>query len=124
WRCSSRGSGTSGTEVAMRIVCQRCAAAYAIEDRLIGPKGVRAQCPRCRHLQLVHREAEPEPAPTLSAERAHEEVTKTATVPGPPSEPARLRCLTCGAELEDPFDRALGVCESCRRREVTPQEGD
>ncbi|HEX4622199.1 MAG TPA: zinc-ribbon domain-containing protein, partial [Myxococcaceae bacterium] len=89
----------------MRIVCQRCAAAYAIEDRLIGPKGVRAQCPRCRNLQLVHREAEP----------PHEEVTKTATVPGPPSEP-RLRCLTCGAELEDPFDRALGVCESCRRR--------
>ncbi|WP_223634218.1 zinc-ribbon domain-containing protein [Corallococcus sp. EGB] len=41
----------------MRIVCQKCAAAYAIDDRLITPKGVRAQCPRCRHLQLVKREA-------------------------------------------------------------------
>ncbi|HEX4622620.1 MAG TPA: tetratricopeptide repeat protein, partial [Myxococcaceae bacterium] len=50
-------------------------------------------------------------------------MTKTATVPGPPTE-ARLSCLTCGAELEDPFDRALGVCESCRRREVAPKEAD
>jgi cellulose synthase operon protein C len=41
----------------MRIVCQKCAAAYAIDDRLISPKGVRAQCPRCRHLQLVKRDA-------------------------------------------------------------------
>ena len=41
----------------MRIVCQKCAAAYAIDDRLISAKGVRAQCPRCRHLQLVKREA-------------------------------------------------------------------
>ncbi|NOK13426.1 zinc-ribbon domain-containing protein, partial [Corallococcus exercitus] len=41
----------------MRIVCQKCAAAYAIDDRLITTKGVRAQCPRCRHLQLVKREA-------------------------------------------------------------------
>ena len=40
----------------MRIVCQKCAAAYAIDDRLISPKGVRAQCPRCRHLQIVKRE--------------------------------------------------------------------
>jgi predicted Zn finger-like uncharacterized protein len=48
----------------MRIVCQKCAAAYAIDDRLISPKGVRAQCPRCRHLQLVKKEAgAPEAAP-------------------------------------------------------------
>src|SRR5690348_11453920 len=40
----------------MRIVCQKCAAAYAIDDRLISPKGVRAQCPRCRHLQLVKKD--------------------------------------------------------------------
>ncbi|MBN1209348.1 MAG: zinc-ribbon domain-containing protein [Myxococcaceae bacterium] len=56
----------------MRIVCQKCAAAYAIDDRLISPKGVRAQCPRCRHLQLVKRDAAPEasapaaPAPQLA----------------------------------------------------------
>ncbi|MFP2933399.1 zinc-ribbon domain-containing protein, partial [Pyxidicoccus sp. 3LG] len=53
----------------MRIVCQKCAAAYAIDDRLITAKGVRAQCPRCRNLQLVRRDptaapADGAPAPT------------------------------------------------------------
>ncbi|RJS20795.1 gliding motility protein [Corallococcus sp. H22C18031201] len=54
----------------MRIVCQKCAAAYAIDDRLISPKGVRAQCPRCRHLQLVKRDptASAAGAPALGAE--------------------------------------------------------
>ncbi len=54
----------------MRIVCQKCSAAYAIDDKFVTPKGVRAQCPRCRHLQLVKREgaaagppAAPVPAP-------------------------------------------------------------
>lgn len=52
----------------MKIVCQKCAAAYAIDDRLISPKGVRAQCPRCRHLQLVKREtAGPPPEPVAPA---------------------------------------------------------
>ncbi|QSQ27442.1 zinc-ribbon domain-containing protein [Pyxidicoccus parkwayensis] len=46
----------------MRIVCQKCAAAYAIDDRLITAKGVRAQCPRCRHLQLVRRDSTAAPA--------------------------------------------------------------
>ncbi|MFP2912122.1 zinc-ribbon domain-containing protein, partial [Pyxidicoccus sp. 3LFB2] len=46
----------------MRIVCQKCAAAYAIDDRLITAKGVRAQCPRCRHLQLVRRDPTAAPA--------------------------------------------------------------
>ncbi len=37
----------------MRIVCEKCAAAYAIDDRLITPRGIRAQCPRCRHQHLL-----------------------------------------------------------------------
>ncbi|MBL8918431.1 MAG: zinc-ribbon domain-containing protein [Myxococcaceae bacterium] len=37
----------------MRIVCQKCSAAYAIDDKFVTEKGVRAQCPRCRHLQMV-----------------------------------------------------------------------
>ena len=41
----------------MRIVCQKCSAAYAIDDKLVTPKGIRAQCPRCRHLQLVKSDA-------------------------------------------------------------------
>ncbi|MFT3837168.1 MAG: tetratricopeptide repeat protein [Myxococcaceae bacterium] len=40
----------------MRIVCEKCSAAYAIDDKFITPKGIRAQCPRCRHLQLVKRD--------------------------------------------------------------------
>jgi cellulose synthase operon protein C len=40
----------------MRIVCQKCSAAYAVDDKLLTPKGVRAQCPRCRTLQLVKKE--------------------------------------------------------------------
>ncbi len=40
----------------MRIVCQKCSAAYAIDDKFVTPKGVRAQCPRCRHLQLVKKD--------------------------------------------------------------------
>ncbi len=47
----------------MRIVCQKCSAAYAIDDKFVTPKGVRAQCPRCRHLQLVKREGADAPAP-------------------------------------------------------------
>ncbi|WP_338867009.1 zinc-ribbon domain-containing protein [Myxococcus stipitatus] len=46
----------------MRIVCQKCAAAYAIDDRLITAKGVRAQCPRCRNLQLVRRDSSAVPS--------------------------------------------------------------
>ncbi len=40
----------------MRIVCQKCSSAYAIDDKFVTSKGVRAQCPRCRHLQLVKRD--------------------------------------------------------------------
>lgn len=54
----------------MRIVCQKCSAAYAIDDKFVTPKGVRAQCPRCRHLQLVKKDdaaAAPAPAPAPAA---------------------------------------------------------
>ncbi|MDX2013426.1 MAG: tetratricopeptide repeat protein [Myxococcaceae bacterium] len=51
----------------MRIVCQKCSAAYAIDDKFVTEKGVRAQCPRCRHLQMVKKgddaSAAPPPAP-------------------------------------------------------------
>ncbi|QAT86454.1 putative adventurous gliding motility protein [Corallococcus coralloides] len=65
----------------MRIVCQKCAAAYAIDDRLITTKGVRAQCPRCRHLQLVKREASAASV-TAPAEGA---VPPAAAEPKPPA---------------------------------------
>ncbi|EPX63229.1 hypothetical protein D187_005634 [Cystobacter fuscus DSM 2262] len=70
----------------MRITCQKCAAAYAIDDRVITPKGVRAQCPRCRHLQLVKREesassAEPAPEPAPAAKPAAAKPAAAAAKP-------------------------------------------
>ncbi|MCY1014916.1 zinc-ribbon domain-containing protein [Pyxidicoccus sp. MSG2] len=66
----------------MRIVCQKCAAAYAIDDRLITAKGVRAQCPRCRHLQLVRRD--PTAAPAVGAPAPTPQPAAPAT-PAPPT---------------------------------------
>ncbi|WP_375760278.1 zinc-ribbon domain-containing protein [Corallococcus exercitus] len=70
----------------MRIVCQKCAAAYAIDDRLITTKGVRAQCPRCRHLQLVKREASAASvtAPAEGAAPPAAEPQPPAAAPAPP----------------------------------------
>lgn len=69
----------------MKIVCQKCAAAYAIDDRLISPKGVRAQCPRCRHLQLVKRETVgPPPEPVAPAASAPQPAPRAAA----PARPA------------------------------------
>jgi predicted Zn finger-like uncharacterized protein len=57
----------------MRIACQKCSASYAIDDKFVTAKGVRAQCPRCRHLQLVKKDdpavgaAAPPPAPVPPA---------------------------------------------------------
>src|SRR6185503_3172122 len=66
----------------MRIVCQKCAAAYAIDDRLISPKGVRAQCPRCRHLQLVKRDASAPDASMPAAPQAAAPRPMSSAPPG------------------------------------------
>ncbi len=164
----------------MRIVCQKCAAAYAIEDRL-SPKGARARCPRCQHIQWVRREdALPRVAsPTIPAMPIPRYASPTVpampipsaaspTVPAmpipraafpsssPPTKgalalpfdepdeaerngevdseliddrllaprlaerhsPARdgAACASCGEELKDAFDRALGTCTRCSAR--------
>ncbi|AKQ67183.1 DNA gyrase subunit B [Myxococcus hansupus] len=75
----------------MRIVCQKCAAAYAIDDKLITAKGVRAQCPRCRNLQLVRRD--PSAAP--------------AQAPQPPA-PVTLTPVTGAAPASNPADDLFG----------------
>ncbi len=63
----------------MRIVCQKCSAAYAIDDKFITAKGVRAQCPRCRHLQLVKKDdPQPPEAPGPSAAAAAPEAPAAA----------------------------------------------
>ncbi|HEX8539019.1 MAG TPA: zinc-ribbon domain-containing protein, partial [Cystobacter sp.] len=83
----------------MRIICQKCAAAYAIDDRVITPKGVRAQCPRCRHLQLVKREDSPAVAESKPA----------AAAPKPAASPARP--ATPSASLSDSLFGDLGDLE-------------
>ncbi len=74
----------------MRIVCQKCAAAYAIDDKLITAKGVRAQCPRCRNLQLVRRDpsAASAPAPQPPAPVTLTPVTGASPAPAPAPNPA------------------------------------
>ncbi len=111
----------------MRIVCQKCAAAYAIDDRLVRPKGVRAQCPRCRHLQIVRREEQPASvvpppaqspiAPPPSAPSTTDEISR------PDPEPAPAHCRQCGKEIDDPFDAAVGVCSECRARQDAGSPG-
>ncbi|MBM7115225.1 tetratricopeptide repeat protein [Archangium primigenium] len=95
----------------MRISCQKCAAAYAIDDRVITPKGVRAQCPRCRHLQLVKREDAPAaaPAPQPAPMPKPAVAAKPAAAARPVPKPAPLaRPLTPSASLSDELFGDLG----------------
>ncbi|MEW6434594.1 MAG: tetratricopeptide repeat protein [Myxococcota bacterium] len=82
----------------MRIVCQKCAAAYAIDDKFVTDKGVRAQCPRCRHLQLVKKgDAEP-PGDRVTTQGAASPFlfdlgkppAPAAAAPAPPAAPSGL----------------------------------
>ncbi|MHB8874087.1 MAG: tetratricopeptide repeat protein [Myxococcaceae bacterium] len=88
----------------MRIECPKCAAAYAIDDRLVTSKGVRAQCPRCRHLQTVKREepllpgAAAAPTPATLTRSATSVVTAPAAAPA-----AALPAL----EFEDPMPKPV-----------------
>ncbi len=180
----------------MRIVCQKCSAAYAIDDKFITAKGVRAQCPRCRHLQLVKKDdlqpneiaeisspdaraaaaaassSVPKPAPSaflfdLEGPPGPAKAAPPAALPPPPPagssnvgteldfgefdlgepppatgdapeapmqmdfsapepmappppppapEVTGVKCRTCGKELTDPFDQAIGVCDDCRSK--------
>src|SRR4051812_5531454 len=63
----------------MRVVCQSCQTPYAIDDRLIGSRGVRAQCPKCRHQQLVKKDEQA---------AAESEILFQAPRPPPPVAPA------------------------------------
>jgi len=105
----------------MRIVCQKCAAAYAIDDRVITPKGVRAQCPRCRHLQLVKREDSPAPPvaspPAAAAPKPAAAAPKpAAAAPKPaavakPSAPAPVPLTPSGSLSDNELFGDLGDIE-------------
>lgn len=68
----------------MRIDCEKCGAAFAIDDKLIPAKGVRAQCPRCRHIRLVQKPAEPAPVYDVS------DLPTRPTIQSRPTEPHGL----------------------------------
>ncbi|MBF5041298.1 tetratricopeptide repeat protein [Aggregicoccus sp. 17bor-14] len=68
----------------MRIVCQSCSAAYAIDDRHVTPRGVRAQCPRCRHQQVVRREPDAATAPPAQSPAAPPPAPERASAAPPP----------------------------------------
>lgn len=112
----------------MRVTCHQCRAAYAVDDKLIPPQGVRAQCPRCKHLQVVH---SPVPPPTeVAAAPPPMPPPPAASAPGPmfggaaaASDPFEeegpvVHCRTCSTPLPDPLDAALGICEQCRAKEI------
>ncbi len=67
----------------MKIVCQKCSAAYSIDDKFITPKGVRAQCPKCKNLQMVKKEGGGSAAPAAAKPKASAP-PKPAPVQAPP----------------------------------------
>jgi cellulose synthase operon protein C len=116
----------------MRIVCEKCATPYAIDEAAIPPKGARAQCPKCAHLQVVRRTSGDfapagTPAPVVIKPAADPDAAMLAFDPLPVSPPAPKRakpaaaaregsCSICGKLLDDPFDAAIGTCEDCRAK--------
>src|SRR5229473_8382486 len=126
----------------MYVVCHKCEAAYVVEDSLVVGAAARAQCPNCLHVQPVGpgaaSSAAPRPVgippPPVSAFTADPQAFRVPAIPpvAPPASPeplvrdarptpsavARKKalavCRDCRAPLTDPFDRALGICESCR----------
>ncbi len=113
----------------MRVSCNRCGATYNIDDKLIPPQGARAQCPKCRALQVVKREGAPltvaeavRPVAPQGAATPQPARPAPAAAPPPRPEPAPssgpvVSCRSCKKPLSDNFDVALGVCEDCRAKE-------
>jgi predicted Zn finger-like uncharacterized protein len=85
----------------MKVICQKCSATYAINDAAIPPKGARAQCPRCKHLQAVKRDevAAPPPAPAPSDDPFAS--LDMAPAPPPPAPPPARAAPAAGGN--DPF---------------------
>lgn len=51
----------------MRVTCEKCGAAYAVDEKRIPAKGARAQCPKCKGVQVVKRPEASEPAAAMPA---------------------------------------------------------
>ncbi len=77
----------------MRLACENCAAVYLIDDGAMTPRGVRAQCPRCKTIQYVAPPPDPRANPaTRAQEMANPISVSRPPVPGrevEPESPAR-----------------------------------
>ncbi|MGO9828511.1 MAG: zinc-ribbon domain-containing protein [Myxococcaceae bacterium] len=72
----------------MRLACESCAAVYLIDDGAMTPRGVRAQCPRCKNIQYVPPPADPQANPaTRAREMANPISVSRPPVPGRELEP-------------------------------------
>src|SRR4051812_4039728 len=69
----------------MRIVCQKCGATYEMDERLMGVRGVRGQCPNCKNQQTVY----PDAAGAAAGPRPGGLGEALGAVPRPPTPPAR-----------------------------------
>lgn len=96
----------------MRIVCEKCGAAYGIADEKIPAKGVRAQCPRCKALQFVSK------GPSNGASAAPPRAAPQPS-PAPLPKPASgvPTCRACAKPLTDAIDVAFGTCAACMAKE-------
>ena len=81
----------------MKVVCQKCGAAYAINEAAIPAKGARAQCPRCKALQAVQR---PDAEALASAPPSNAAPSGPAPAPSPPPPPLPSRRAPAA---DDPF---------------------
>jgi cellulose synthase operon protein C len=87
----------------MRLACEHCAAAYIIDDGAMTPRGVRAQCPRCRNIQYVPPPVDPKDKsnPASRAQQMAKPISESRPpVPGrepepePPTQVARMALNT------------------------------
>jgi len=69
----------------MRIVCQKCGATYEMDERLMGVRGVRGQCPNCKYQQTVY----PDPTAGGAATGAGGLGEALGTAPRPRTTPSR-----------------------------------
>ncbi len=92
----------------MRIVCERCSAAFAVDDNRIPESGARAACPRCKQPVILRRDG-PVPSPP-------DPLAQNGT-PGPRTTAGGPRTTASG---RDPLSDAIGQTYPPPGSEYTP----
>ncbi len=96
----------------MRLTCEKCGAAFAIDEARIPEKGARAQCPKCRALQVVRRPQASEPAPAPVAQ----------ALPKAPGNNVARTAAASAPIAGDPFDLELAPRAAPQRGERSALE--